>query len=167
MVIFIVLAFLAGAILLFIRIRRKPVPEVKSVSVGQLENLAQKIAQEKDTFLLKSKTVLDQQVKNNADNLIKIVDTTLGGSVESSSPDAIVIDFSSGKKVQLVLQKGKNYSLQFLHFPADLCVFANRQWYKISDGQLVQVQFSQSGTFPLTVDYCDQNRKNLGQVVVN
>lgn len=138
-VIFIILALLGLAVFLFFWIKKRPAePEVKSVSVGPLTSFAQRATEEKDTILFRTRTVLDEAVKDTANNVIKVVDTTLGGSV--------------------TVQKGRNYTLNFVNFPADLCLYAKGQGQKFLDGETVQIEPSPSGAFPLTVDFCGRDR---------
>ncbi len=120
------------------------------------------------------KSVTDQ-VYNQVQNTVNTVfdksspqsSVTVNILGDSSPPaDSIIIDFLKDTSLKLNLKKGDKYHLQFKNIPANYCIYISNNKYQISDTQLIELQFNSNGTFPIRLNLCEMNDKNLGEITV-
>ncbi len=86
--------------------------------------------------------------------------------VSKPPPGTFIIDFSKDTNLKLSLSKGTKYSLQFKYIPQNYCLYIGDNKYKINDTELVELQFNSGGTYPIRLNLCETNDKNLGEIVV-
>lgn len=86
--------------------------------------------------------------------------------VSKVPPDSIIIDFLNDTNLKLNLKKGTKYYLQFKNIPINYCLYIADNKYQVTDNKLVELQFNLSGTYPIRLNSCEVNDKNLGELVV-
>ena len=119
-------------------------------------------------------TVKDQtysQTQNTVDAIFNksISDTTVAINIlqdYNPPPGSFIIDFSKDSNLKLSLNKGVKYYLQFKNIPTNYCLYIIDNKYQIIDTKIVELQFNSSGTYPIRLNSCEVNDKNLGELVV-
>ncbi len=86
--------------------------------------------------------------------------------VSNPPPDSITVDFLKDSNLNLNLNKGIKYNMQFKNFPSNYCLYIADNKYQINDAEIIELQFNSNGTYPIRSNLCEVNNKNLGQVIV-
>lgn len=167
-----------GGILFFSPAKFLSTPEWMEPIVKLQESVLgeQSVANYSDDLVDESKDSLREEIKDKSSSVLEVINqkTTevLGEKVEvevvtdnsNTVSESEVISITPGKK--LSLKKGTLYSLKFPDIPEGQCVFINTQKYEVGEGEVIQMRFQSSGSFPLKLDYCSPTEKEIGEVVV-
>lgn len=154
---------------------KKPGQVLADTAKDQINNF---FDQTKDSLQETSQNLIDtvkDQTYNQAQNTVNTVfdkpDPTslvtvniLG--VSKVPPNSITIDFLNDTNLKLNLNKGIKYYLQFKNIPLNYCLYISDNKYQVSDNKLIELQFNSSGTYPIRLNSCEVNDKNLGELVV-
>lgn len=133
--------------------------------------------QTKDSLQETSQNVLNSvkdQVYNQTQNTVNTIFdksnptivTIKITEVSSPPPGSFTIDFLKDSNLKLNLNKGSKYYLQFKNIPSDYCLYIGDNKYQITSSKITEVQFNSNGTYPIRLNFCEVNDKNLGELVV-
>jgi len=134
--------------------------------------------QTEDSLQKKSQNLIDavgNQAYNQAQNTVNaifdksnsppaVTVNILGAS--NAPPGSFVVDFLKDTNLKLSLNKGIRYYLQFQNTPSGYCLYIDNNKYQISNNETIELQFSSNGTYPIRLNSCEINDKNLGELVV-
>lgn len=152
-------------------------PGSKPNLIDQTKNTVAKNTQNtvdtiKTSIYNEAKTTLDNVFSQNSpDNKQASNDqvasvTVLGiNSAENVTP-SYIIDLSSNSNQALSLSVNKAYFLKFQNIPANYCIYINNDKYPLSDN-MIKIQFSKGGSFPIKANSCNLDDKNIGTLMVN
>lgn len=86
--------------------------------------------------------------------------------VSNPPTGSFIIDFSKDSNLKLSLSKGVKYYLQFKNTPQNYCLYIADNKYEIIDSRIIELQFNLGGTYPIRLNSCEVNDKNIGELVV-
>lgn len=157
-----------------------PLPEVlgfsKNITSANSEDL---ISQTKDSLEKNTKNTLDNTKTNVYNTLRNTLDTVFDKqtsnnsfvevnieNVSNSSIDSeISIDLETNTNLKLDLSVNKKYYLKFKNLPKNYCIYINNDKYPLTD-DIIEIQFSKIGNYPIRTSSCDSNDKNVGVLTV-
>lgn len=132
------------------------------------ENTQKGVDTVKNTIYNQAKTTLDnvfnKQPPSDKPEVISvnILGVTTNPDIDKQSYD---FDFNQSSELKLNLTINKKYYLKFQNIPTNYCLHINDRKYPISEG-IVEIQFSQSGNYPVKANSCDLDEKHVGTLSV-
>lgn len=130
------------------------------------ENAQKNIESFKETVYKEAKTTLDNvfnKTDNSNDQAVSV--NILNKTNADIDKESIIIDLSRNDDLKLNLSLNKKYYLKFQNIPQNYCLYILSDKYPIKDGA-IEIQFNQSGNYPLKANNCDLNEKNIGTLTV-
>ncbi len=149
------------------RPKNNPIPSPDNIIDGTqnfLKDKSQNATSDINSFIAqKAQAAVDKLFGNKESKAPQVSTVPQSGQ---SSQNAVNIDLSKSTDLKLSFTKNSKYDLIFQNVPDNFCLYVGDNKYQISPGQVTQMIFSASGTFPLKANLCDLNYKNLGEVSV-
>lgn len=122
----------------------------------------------KTTVYNQAKTTLDnvfnKPISNDQTSQVASV-TVLGVSSINNVDPTYIVDLSKDTNLSLSLSVNQKYYLKFQNIPQNYCIYINNNKYPLNN-ELVEIQFTQGGNFPIKANSCDLNDKKIGTVTV-
>ncbi len=123
----------------------------------------------KTTVYNQAKTTLDNvfnKQSNSNDSTTQVANVTvLGVSNTNNVNCCYTIDLSKDTNLNLSLSVNQKYYLNFQNIPQNYCIYINNNKYPLNNG-IIEIQFTQSGNFPIKANSCDLNDKSIGTLTV-
>lgn len=130
------------------------------------ENAAKNIETIKENVYNEAKTTLDNVFNKQASNNNQVVSVNILGVTNSDTDkESIVIDLTQNNDIKLNLSLNKKYYLKFQNIPQNYCLYIDNDKYPLKDST-IEIQFSQTGNYPVKANSCDLNEKNIGTLTV-
>lgn len=129
------------------------------------ENSKKTIDTAKTNLYDSAKTALDNvfDKQDSSENKVQINIVT-GEDVKNTNAE-YTIDLSKDTNLNLSLSVNKKYYLKFKNLPNNYCLYINGNKYALND-DVVEIQFTKGGSYPIKTNSCDLNDKNIGNITV-
>lgn len=112
-----------------------------------------------------ARTTLDNVFEKQADSDKAVTVNVLGVVTDVDNQQEFIIDLSRDSDLKLTLAVNNKYYLKFQNIPPNYCLYINGDKYPITE-DLIEIQFSKSGNYPIKANSCDLNDKNIGSLIV-
>ncbi len=153
-------------------------PIVENITEAKDKILGVKDSVEPKKTVEKTKEESKSKVESTAISINTFIDNVLGqktsDEVEVTLEDKrdslatlLEVDLSEGRDLKLSLKRGKAYQIKFSNIPSGFCLYIANQKYELDNSSYVSLKFSDSGSFPIKMDYCEATGKNIGELQVN
>ncbi len=163
-------------------IQKKATKTIKTTSKNaqkDLENTSEKL-------IVQAKENIQDQVSNTTESINTLLENktqeVLGavlGKEKQSAPKVEIssekpddkknitkLDFLTQKDIRLVFRKNQTHYIGVSNLPQNFCLFINQSKYALSNDDYVSILFDSSGNYSIHFDYCNNEEKKFGQIVV-
>lgn len=163
--------------------QKPPLPQSKQRQSPSPSPKTQDLPEE---IVLGTKDNLQDQVKKTAATVNNFLDQTadklLGkkqqttvvidiiakeSSSNQSNQNTTQIDLLKDRGLKINMPKNTKYYFEFQNVPSDFCLYIAKQQYKIESTKIVALTLLESGTYPVSLDFCDLENKSIGNIIVN
>lgn len=76
------------------------------------------------------------------------------------------IDLSKDTNFKVTLSKNSKYYLKFQNVSPNYCLFIENKRYEIENNQILEVQFSSSGSYAIKTNTCNLTDRHIGEIIV-
>ena len=76
------------------------------------------------------------------------------------------IDLSKDANFKVTLSKNSKYYLKFQNVLPNYCLFIEDIRYEIQNNQILEVQFSSTGTYAIKTNSCNLTDRHIGEIIV-
>jgi hypothetical protein len=162
--------------------QKKQLPTVKGINIAAKKVLKK----ESDNLVLQAKTtvqkgaatvvstinsILEQQTQQVLSTVLSngnaAPPTVSTSTIIPTDPKSlIVVDFLSGKNTTLHFVHGQTYFLDIHNVPENFCLLINTSAYPLEPKKYVTVSFPTHGNYQIAFDYCSEEQKKFGEIVV-
>lgn len=99
----------------------------------------------------------------SSSEVVQVVDSS---AIPKSSDQLTLIDLAKDSNVRIKLIKGKKNYLQFQNVPNETCLYVGESKYPVNTDKLLEIEILKSGIYPLKINSCNLNDKNIGEIDV-
>ena len=156
-------------------------------SVKGIETTAKKVAKKQSLNLLSQ---AKSTVQKGAATVVSTINNTLNQQTQqilnsvfnesSTTPPAVatsttiptdpkslvVVDFLTGKNTTLHFLRNQTYFLDLHNVPENFCLYINTSKYTLEPKKYVTISFPSQGNYQIAFDYCSEDQKKFGEIVV-
>ncbi|MBI2018716.1 hypothetical protein HYS96_03350 [Candidatus Daviesbacteria bacterium] len=141
---------------------------VKDTKDNLEQNSQNAVNNTKETIYDKAQEVLDTVFnKQTSDEKVISINVLTADNISVGVDQKVYdIDLSKDANFKVTLSKNSKYYLKFQNVAPNSCLFIKDKRYEIGDNQIIEVQFSSTGTYAIKTNTCNLTDRNIGEIIV-